>query len=126
MSTSNSTLNTFLLEVTMAVEGDVVLIYRQEKPTVFARVEHTEPDIKRDWYHITLLLLTVPTQVVTWILRGSYIEGELFTMGGVPMRLERVPKTALPEEAPPAKKPGVKKKASGKPGTVIPFKKPSA
>ena len=108
----------------MAVEGDVVLIYRQERPTVFARVEYIEPDIKRDWYHLTLLLLTVPTQVVTWILRDSYIAGETFTMGGVPMRLELVKKTTLREEAPSPKESGSKKES--KPGTVIPFKKPSA
>jgi len=115
-----------LIEVTMAVEGDVVLIYRQEKPTVFARVEHIEPDMKKNWYHITLLLLTLPTQPVTWILRDYYINGEPFTMGGVAMRLEPVPKTSLAEEPPPAKKPGPKKKDPGKPATVIPFKKPSA
>jgi hypothetical protein len=109
----------------MAIEGDVVLIYRQERPTVFARVEHIEPDIKRDWYHITLLLLTVPTQVVTWILRGSYIEGESFTMGGVPMRLELVKKTTIREEPPSPRESGVKKE-SNRPGTVIPFKKPPA
>jgi len=101
------------------------LIYRQEQPAVFARVESIEPDIKRDWYHITLLLLTLPTQVVTWILRGSYIEGETFTMGGVPMRLEPVKKTTPREEGPPApKKSGIKKES--KSGAVIPFKKPSA
>ena len=109
----------------MATEGDVVLIYQQEQPTVFARVEHIEPDYKRDWYHITLLLLSVPTQPVTWILRGSYIEGEPFTMSGVPMRLEPVPKTTIKEEAPSPKESGAKKE-SHKPGTVIPFKRPSA
>jgi hypothetical protein len=107
----------------MATEGDVVLIYRQEQPTVYARVEHIEPDIKRDWYHITLLLLSVPAQPVTWILRSSYIEGETFTMGGVPMRLELVKKTPTREKAPPEKS-GAKKE-SNKPGTILPFKRPS-
>jgi len=106
----------------MAIEGDVVLIYRKEQPTVFARVEHIEPDIKRDWYHITLLLLTIPTQVVTWILRGSYIEGETFTMGGVPMRLELVKKTTIKGEA-PSHMESRKTTKSKKPGTVVPFKK---
>lgn len=100
----------------------MVLIYRKEQPTVFARVEHIEPDIKRDWYHITLLLLTIPTQVVTWILRGSYIEGETFTMGGVPMRLELVKKTTIKGEA-PSHMESRKTTKSKKPGTVVPFKK---
>jgi len=108
----------------MTTEGEVVLIYQQEQPTVFARVEHIEPDIKKDWYQITLLLLTLPTRPVTWILRGSYIEGEPFTMGGVPMRLERVQKTTIREDAPaPGRSEG--KKKTNKTGTVIPFKKPS-
>lgn len=110
----------------MAVEGDVVLIYQQERPTVFARVEHIEPDYRRDWYHITLLLLSVPTQPVTWILRGAYIEGEPFTMGGVPMRLEPVPKTTIKEDVPPSPGQTEGKKTSNKAGTVIPFKKTSA
>lgn len=110
----------------MAVEGDVVLIYRQEQPTVFARVEYIEPDIKKDWYHITLLLLTLPTQVITWILRASYIEGEPFTMGGVPMRLELVKKTIIKKEPPPTSSKGSGEKKESRPGTVIPFKKPSA
>ena len=109
----------------MATEGDVVLIYRHEKPMVFARVEHIEPDFKRDWYHLTLLLLTFPTQVVTWILRDVYINGETFTMGGVPMRLEPVQKTPPREEEPPSSTPGHKKESS-KTGTVIPFKKPAS
>ncbi|MBW1784154.1 MAG: hypothetical protein JRL30_25865 [Deltaproteobacteria bacterium] len=107
----------------MAIEGDVVLIYRQDQPAVFARVEHIEPDIKKDWYHITLLFLTIPTQIVTWILRGSYIEGEAFTMGGIPMRLELVEKTTISEDSPSPKESDGKKEPK-KPGTVIPFKKP--
>ncbi|MCJ8499889.1 hypothetical protein [Desulfatitalea alkaliphila] len=70
--------------------NDIVLIYLDEKPLSFARVEAIEPDIKRDWYHVKLLLLQVPLQVVTWILRDVYINGETFTMDGKPLRLERV------------------------------------
>ena len=109
----------------MATEGDVVLIYHQEQPTVFARVEHIEPDIKKDWYHITLLFLTLPTRTVTWILRGSYINGEEFTMGGEPMRLEPVKKTIIRENVPPPKEVD-EKKGPAKAGRIIPFKKPSA
>ena len=32
----------------------------------------------------------VPTQEVVWILREEYINGDAFTMGGDPMRLERI------------------------------------
>ena len=70
--------------------NDIVLIYIEDKPQAFARVEAIEPDVKRGWYHVKLLLLQVPLMVVTWILRDVYIEGETFTMEGKPMRLERV------------------------------------
>jgi len=71
-------------------EGDLVLVYHEEKPTVYARIESIEPDIKKDWYQVTLLLLTMPAHAVTWILRRSYLDGGGFTMGGQAMRMERV------------------------------------
>ena len=73
-------------------EGDVVLIHYQDKPMAYARIEAIEPDIKKDWYQVTLLFLTIPAHTVTWILREAYIQGELFTMGGQPVRLEKVEK----------------------------------
>ena len=106
----------------MSRQGDVVLIYYQDKPSVYARIESIEPDLKKDWYHVTLLLLTVPAQPVTWILRSAYIAGEAFTMGGVPMRVEAVERAALTAEHGPGA--GRKDSHPGSGGTVIPFKKP--
>ena len=74
----------------MAVEQDVVLIYMEDKPLVFARIEDIQADHKPGWYHVKLLMLQVPLQVVTWILRDVYIDGQTFTMGGKEMRLEKV------------------------------------
>lgn len=74
----------------MAVEHDIVLIYLEEKPLAFARIEEILPDHKPDWYHVKFLLLQLPLQVVTWILRDVYINGEPYTMGGKSMRLELV------------------------------------
>ncbi|MBW2207081.1 MAG: hypothetical protein JRG79_09245 [Deltaproteobacteria bacterium] len=71
--------------------GDVVLIHYQDQPTLYARIEAIEPDVKKDWYQVTFLFLTLPAQTVTWILREGYINGEMFTMGGQPVRLEKVP-----------------------------------
>lgn len=70
--------------------NDIVLIHVEDKPQAFARIEDIEPDVKRGWYHVQLLLLQIPLVVVTWILRDVYINGETFTMEGKPMRLERV------------------------------------
>ncbi len=74
----------------MTTENDLVLIYFEGAPLVFARVESIAPDAKPDWYHITLLMLQVPLQTVTWILKDIYINGETFTMNGKEMRLEKV------------------------------------
>jgi hypothetical protein len=74
----------------MANENDVVLVYFEDQPISFARIEDISPDAKRDWYHVKLLLLQVPLQVVTWILRDIYIEGQEFTMEGKRIRLEPV------------------------------------
>lgn len=74
----------------MATEQDIVLIYMEDKPLVFARIEEILADHKPGWYHVKLLMLQVPLQVVSWILRDVYINGETFTMGGKEMRLEKV------------------------------------
>ena len=103
----------------MVREGDVILVYYQEKPSVYARIELIEPDIKKGWYQLTLLILTIPARTVTWILRGEYINGAPFTMGGTPMRLEEVKRLSLETER--EKDEG--KKVPGKAATVIPFKK---
>jgi hypothetical protein len=74
----------------MAAEKDLVLIYFEGKPLAFARIESILPDSKKDWYHVKLLLLQIPLQVVTWILKDVYINGAEFTMNGKKMRLEMV------------------------------------
>ena len=79
----------------MAKENDIVLIYLEDQPLSFARIEEIIADSKPDWYHVRLLLLHIPLQVVTWILKDVYINGEEFTMNGKRMRLEEV---TAPEE----------------------------
>jgi hypothetical protein len=92
----------------MTTVGDLVLIYFEDKPMSFARVEDILPDSKPGWFHIKLLMLQVPLQVVSWILRDLYIEGGEFTMNGNRMRLERVvspEELELPAEALPGDDP---------------------
>ena len=81
----------------MATENDIVLIHFEDQPLSFARIEEILPDSKPDWYHVKLLMLQIPLQVVTWILRDRYIMGDEFTMNGKRMRLEQVvcPETDL-------------------------------
>lgn len=82
----------------MAKVNDVVLIYMEDAPVSFARVESILPDAKKDWYHIKLLMLQIPLQAVTWILKDEYITGGSFNMNGKSMRLETV---ESPIEEPP-------------------------
>ena len=84
----------------MAQENDIVLIYFEEQPLVFARIESILADAKPDWYHVKLLMLQVPLSVVTWILRDAYINGETFTMDGKQIRLEQVTAPAKDTVAP--------------------------
>jgi hypothetical protein len=83
----------------MAVESDLVLIYFEDQPLSYARVEEILPDVKPDWYHVKLLMLQIPPQYVTWILRDIYIGGAEFTMNEKRMRLEPV---VVPEEPQPS------------------------
>ena len=103
-------------------EGDVVLIHYQEQPVAYARIEEIAPDMKKSWYQVTLLLLTLPLQSVTWILREEYINGNSFTMGGQSVRLEKV-KRVLPRGAPQDDGRPRSSKAPEKASKVIAFRK---
>jgi hypothetical protein len=74
----------------MTQVGDLVLVYMEGSPAFFARIEDIAPDVKPEWFQLKMLVLQVPLLVITWILRDAYINGEEFTMGGRPMRLEKV------------------------------------
>ncbi len=111
----------------MATVNDLVLIYLEDSPVSFARIESILPDAKKDWYHIRLLMLQVPLQVVTWILKTDYINGHEFFMNGKKMKLEKVKSPA--EEATPLDSSddtgsGRRKEAGDqteKPGRIISF-----
>lgn len=74
----------------MTAENDIVLIHMENEPVSFARIEDIRADAKPNWYVVKLLMLQVPLQVVSWILREEYIDGADFSMGGKAMRLEKV------------------------------------
>src|SRR5210317_1797248 len=105
----------------MADVNDLVLIYFEDQPLSFARIEEILPDSKPDWYHVKLLMLQVPLQVVTWILRDRYIMGDEFTMNGKRMRLERVvcPETEMDEDNLPENVPSDQPAPSDSKATVI-------
>ena len=109
----------------MNIEGDIVLVYYKDQPGVYGRIERIEADMKKDWYQVTLLLLTIPHQVVTWILREEYINGGEFTMGGNSMRIEKVDRLSFDDEKQKDNKSDQDGSGKGpvKKGKVLPFKR---
>jgi len=102
--------------------GDLVLVHYEDQPVVYARIEAIEPDIKKDWLRVSLMILTIPLQTVTWILREEYINGEGFTMGGKLMKLERV-ESAVSGQTPGEGGSASRLKGQEKPSKVLAFKK---
>ncbi len=72
------------------VESDLVLIHIEDKPAFYGRVEQITPDVKPKWWRVKFLFLTLPYQLTTWILDEEQIRGADFTMGGTPIRIEKV------------------------------------
>lgn len=79
------------------VEQEIILIYVQEKPAFFARVEKIIPDVKKNWWRVSMIVLQVPVKIVTWIIDGEQIQGAEFTMGGIPIRIEHIEVPAHPD-----------------------------
>lgn len=104
----------------MTTVGDVVLVYMDNNPAFFAKVDDISADVKPGWFQVKLLVLQVPLLVVTWILRQAYFNGEEFTMGGRPMRIEKV---TAPVEKPDETESGEAGKTSARPELVVPKKK---
>jgi len=70
--------------------NDIVLVYRENQPVFFARVEKISEDIKPGWFHLTLLMLTLPMQEITWILKDIYIDGTEFFINGDTMKIQKI------------------------------------
>ncbi|MHB8765638.1 MAG: hypothetical protein ACYDA8_15070 [Deferrisomatales bacterium] len=103
---------------TLVQPRDVILVHVDGKPAFFARVEAILPDVKRGWRQLKFTVLTVPLQETSWILEPSQIDGEEFTMGGTPLRIERLPDPAPAEPTEPEES-GESKPA--RPAAVIAF-----
>jgi hypothetical protein len=84
----------------MAGITDLVLVHIDHKPGFYARIEEIVPDVKPGWWQVKLLVLTFPLQVFTWILDESQVNGAPYTMGGTPVRLEKVVSPMVQTEIP--------------------------
>jgi hypothetical protein len=94
----------------MAGINDLVLVHIDNKPGFFARIEEINPDVKAGWWQVKLLVLTIPLQIFTWILDESQINGAPYTMGGTPVRLEKVEPPEEKKGTPPMRGGGEKEK----------------
>lgn len=98
--------------------GQVILVYVEEEPGFFARVERVQPDKKKGWWQLTFLVLTIPLKSMSWILDDEQMRGQSFTMNGVAMQIKQV--EAPDEEYFPAQQTTIPKKQPGdKSGNVI-------
>ncbi|MDD2901130.1 MAG: hypothetical protein PHU44_01705 [Syntrophales bacterium] len=98
----------------MTTINDLVLVHVDREPAFYARINDINPDVKKGWYQVELLVLTLPLQTLVWILEETHIQGEEFTMGGTPMKLVEVPPKSPPQPETPA--------PEGK-GKVVPLRK---
>lgn len=107
---------------TLTRPGDVILVHVDGNPSFYGRVEEILDDVKRGWRRLRFCVLTVPLQEMIWTLEPSQIDGEPFTMGGTPVRIERLPDPRPTEIAPPPEEEG--KASPSKPeGNIITFPK---
>jgi hypothetical protein len=86
----------------MTTINDLVLVHLDRKPAFYARINDINPDVKRGWYQVELLVLALPSQSLVWILEDAHIQGEEFSMGGRPVQLTLIPPKNLPEPGSPS------------------------
>ncbi|PLX40389.1 MAG: hypothetical protein C0608_09145 [Deltaproteobacteria bacterium] len=101
--------------VTRITPLDVISVYIDGNLAFYARVEEILPDVKKGWLRMRFFVLNpaLEEQELTWILEPAQIEGEEFTMGGTPIRIERLPDPSSTETKEDAD--------SGEGGQVISF-----
>jgi hypothetical protein len=88
----------------MATINDLVLVHLDHKPAFYARINDIDRDVKRGWYQVELLALTIPPQTLVWTLEETHLKGEEFTMGGRPVKLALIPPKAPPDPTSPSTK----------------------
>jgi hypothetical protein len=95
----------------MTTIGDIVAIYIDDKPSVYARIENITQDIQPIWLQVRLLFLSFPVQETTWTLKKEYLEGSWFTMKDIPIKIVPL--------APPGSYEKAETKTKTAPGEVI-------
>lgn len=99
--------------------GDIVVVAAEQ--IMYALVDDISPDEtkKGEWWHVTMHLLAVPPQKVTWTLREPQFTGkEVFTMGGAPRYIKALDFTEGKKPVAKAAKPKVAGKGRKKSPTL--------
>jgi hypothetical protein len=100
--------------------GDVAIVAAEDPQMLaFAVVTDISRDVSRkaEWWHVSMQMLAVPLQSMTWTLRMEQMCGfEIFTMGGKKMFMAPVYIPFGPIEPDPLP---VKKKKSGQKKTIL-------
>jgi hypothetical protein len=103
---------------------DVIGVHIDGKLAFFARVEEITPDVKAGWRKMRFLILNpaIEEREMTWILQPSQIDGEPYTMEGIPIRIERLADPVSKEfEAAPEEAPSARSRKAQKTARVIEF-----
>lgn len=96
--------------------GDVILVYIEDQPAFFGRIEDVIPDIKPGWVRLKFLILQIPPTPGEWIVRPEYVQGNEFSMGGRTVKIEKVVAPVEIQEPEPDPEPAGSRK-------VIPLRK---
>jgi len=79
------------------VANDVALLIVSGQSQCFARVEQIVEDTAPGWVNVTFTILVVPTKVLRFIVPESALIGGEFSVGGTPMRFEKLARPSAEE-----------------------------
>lgn len=69
-------------------ENDVCIIYVNDLPQGFIRIESIESDIKPGWYSVKFIELLFPIKVNTWKIDEEHLKGADINMKGFKFNLQ--------------------------------------
>lgn len=70
--------------------GDIFLCFVDNNPVFYGRVNEIAYDVKPGWYEFLFTQIAMPLNHIAWKLQSNQINGDMFTMGGKPFRLQKV------------------------------------
>lgn len=74
--------------MSMIKENDVCIIYVNDLPQGFIRIESIEPDSKPSWYNVQFIELLFPLRVTKWKIDEEHLKGADINMKGFKFNLQ--------------------------------------